>query len=507
MLTKPRDPSKMLQQSVARRKRRFSPLMLAGISVPVVLALIVVGAVYVIPRFRSHAAAPNPNCTLIVPQNPLSAQGLATPYQLVGTDAAANGPCNEANTNQSAFVQATIFNPADNTFSVYTPLVVDQGTQPAVAPTPPTLPAGAVVGLWFGFNGTNLTLQGTGNRFSNSLFQGRCLNGLPGSVFGQFATCNGPQFFRVVNQAIAAGNVTIPALGTAKDGLPCPTNRDFSVIDQDQSDNVQTQYLVNGNGQTAQFSAANQAQLAGATTIGNPSDNALISNIIDPVLGCTPFTAPNLTDNGTPTASLALDELLAAADQQAPVALVPMNDPMTLNNNNPSLWKTDLYRLGVDQPLAFNAADASGTTYCQNEFTSANPNTGLIRLTNDAQNFFQNAASPMPAAASNLANFLLMRANQSFTNLGCGNLLNIQDPVALTMDGNGVVIGATVTLGNGQAVTVGQAAVPAPAPTQAAGNGGAGAATPTPTPAAGATGGAGAATPTPAAAPTQAPTQ
>src|ERR1700730_17102716 len=32
------------------------------------------------------AAAPNPDCTLIVPENPLSAKGLATPYQLIATD-------------------------------------------------------------------------------------------------------------------------------------------------------------------------------------------------------------------------------------------------------------------------------------------------------------------------------------------------------------------------------------------------------------------------------------
>ena len=496
MLTKPRDPSKMLQQSVARRKRRFSPLMIAGISVPVVIALIA-GAVFVLPHFGSHAAAANPNCTLIVPQNPLSAQGLATPYQLLGTNAAADGPCNEANVGaQSAFVQATIFDPNTNTFSVYEPLVVDQGTQPAVAPVVPQLPQGAVVGIWFGFNGTNLTLQGTGSGFTNSLFQGRCLNGLPGSIFGQFSTCNGPRFFRAVNQAIANGAVTVPAVGTGKDGLACPTNRDFSVIDQDQSDNVQTQYLATGNGQIAQFSAANQAQLAGSTTINNPSDNALISNLIDPVLGCTPWTAPDLVNPGTTTASLALDELLAAANQQAPVALVPMNDPMVLNNGAQSLWKTDLYRISVDQPFTFNPNDASGTTYCMNEFTSANPNTGLIRLANDSQNFFVNAASPMPGAANSLGTFLAMRANQSFTNLGCNNLLNTQDPVALVMDGNGVVIGATFTLGNGTTVTIGQAAA-APAPTAPANGaaGGAGAATPAPAPTDGA--GAGAATPTP----------
>ena len=46
-------------------------------------------------------ANPNPNCTLIVPANPLTAAGLATPYQLTATNAG-NGPCNEANANQSA---------------------------------------------------------------------------------------------------------------------------------------------------------------------------------------------------------------------------------------------------------------------------------------------------------------------------------------------------------------------------------------------------------------------
>ena len=456
MLIKPRDPVKMLQEAVSTRtKHRFSPLMLAGISVPIILILIVVGVI-VVPRVtnNTHAAnaAVNPNCTIVVPPNPLSAQGLATPYQLSGTNAAQNGPCNEANANQSAFVQAVIFDQNANTFSVYEPLVVDAGTQPAIAPTPPTVPAGAVVGIWFGFNGTTLTLQDN----NGSLGQGQCVNGLQGSPFGQFAYCNAVNFFNIVNGAIGGGRVTVPALATAKDGLPCPTNRDFSVIDQDPSDNVQTQYIANGNGQIAQFSAANQAQIANGTVLNNPSDNALISNLIDPALGCTPFTAPDQVNNNTPTAALALDELLAAADQQAPIANVPANDPMVLNNNNQDLNKVNLYRQGVDEtPAASTAADANPTSFCTNEFMNPSPNTGLIRLANDSQNFFINAGSPMPAAASNLATFLAMRANQSFTNLGCNNLLNIQDPVALVMQNN-IVVGATYTLPNGATANVGQ---------------------------------------------------
>jgi hypothetical protein len=391
----------------------------------------------VLPRLNGHAAAaPNPNCTIIVPANPLSAQGLATPYQLFAPDAAANGPCNEANANQGAFVQATIYDPATGAFSVYSPLVIDKGTQAAVTPTAPTLPANAVVGLWFGFNGTNLTLQGA--QGANTLAQGQCVNGLPGSIFGQFSYCNAPNFFSSVNQGIANGLVKVPALGTAKDGMACPTTRDFSVVDQDQSDNVQTQYLANGNGQTAQLTAANQAQLAKATVLGNPSDNALITKFIDPALGCTPWTAPDLANNNTPTLSLALDEIQAAQFQQAPIALVPINDPMTLNNNNPDANKTALYRKGVDQnPGGIQQAD--GKTYCQNLVT-----VGLPRIKND-MTITINQTSPDPAAANSLFTFLANRFMQSFMNLNCQQLTGMKNPVTVQMNNN-VVTSATITL-------------------------------------------------------------
>jgi hypothetical protein len=77
-------------------------------------------------------AAPNPNCTLIVPVNPLSAEGLATPYQLLATDAPA-GDCHETDKSQSAFVQAPVLDPASGQISIYDPLVVDQGATPAMA--------------------------------------------------------------------------------------------------------------------------------------------------------------------------------------------------------------------------------------------------------------------------------------------------------------------------------------------------------------------------------------
>jgi hypothetical protein len=73
-------------------------------------------------------------------------------------------------------------------------------------------------------------------------------------------------------------------------------------VDQDQSDNVTTTYFAVKGGRTAQFSAANSAQLPQAQTLTNGSDNALLNNFVDPALGCTPFTAPDLDEQPRPHA-------------------------------------------------------------------------------------------------------------------------------------------------------------------------------------------------------------
>ena len=73
----------------------------------------------------------------------------------------AQSGCTMANAaNLGAFVQATILNPQTGQLYVYNPLVITQGTTPAVAPTVPTLPRNAVVTIDFGFNGTDLTQVG-----------------------------------------------------------------------------------------------------------------------------------------------------------------------------------------------------------------------------------------------------------------------------------------------------------------------------------------------------------
>jgi hypothetical protein len=351
-------------------------------------------------------ATPNANCTLTVPANPLSAKGLATPYLLTATDPA-QGPCQEANTAQSAFVQATVVDPATGAIAVYNPLVIDQGTKAAVAPVLPKFPAGAVVGIWFGFNAGTLTLRSS----QGSLRTGHCVNGLNGSLFTQFAYCNAPAFFSAANRAERAGRLKVPPLGTGKDGKPCLSTRDFGLIDQDQSDNVTTDYLATAAGTLAQKTALTVAAQPASVSLANGSDNLLLTAFVDPALGCTPYTAPDLADPGHNVTSLGLDELQAAAFQRAPIALVPVNDPMAQVNGATSRAKTNLYRAGVDMPALSRRDTGDPLAYCASLAT-----TGLQRINADKA-FFTGAASPQ--AGQNLFDFLTARFTASLTNLNC----------------------------------------------------------------------------------------
>jgi hypothetical protein len=365
-------------------------------------------------------AAASMNCTLAVPANPLSAAGLATPWQL-------GDGCSMANAGtEGAFVEATILAP-NGSLQVYSPLVVTQGTTPAVAPTAPTIAPGSSVIIDVGFNGTNLVLTGAGAR------QGNCVDASGQSVIGQVSACNAVNFYNAANAEIARGILTVPANGTASDGQACETTRDFALIDQDQSDNVVTQYLINGNGQTAQNSPANKANLVGATVLTNGSDDALLSEFVDPANGCRPFTAPDSTYPAGNAPSQALNELSARVNQKGTIALVPTNDEMTLVGGNMSVTKTNVYRSLVDQPLlAANTNPATvAASYCQNMVNIA-PARNNLDMAKDAA-----FTSPVPTVGNNLATFLGNRLSMSFTNLNCANF-GLTNPVTVTLDGNGV---------------------------------------------------------------------
>jgi hypothetical protein len=444
----PRTPAVSRQIRSHRADRSARPRRPVTVLAAVVVPLTVVGGAGAVLAAATPAPAPaadNPNCTLLVPAQPLTAAGLATPYQLVATDRR-KGACHESNTAQSAFVEAAVLDPATGTVSVYHPLVTDAGRRPAAPPVTPVLPAGAVVGIWFGSNGDTLTLRGQSR---TALDAGHCVNGLGGSLFGQFAYCNAVAFFRAANAAITARKLAVPAGQTGRDGLPCPTVRDFAVVDQDQSDNVVTSYLVLDNGRVAQNTAANRDALGTrATRLTNGSDNGLVDRFVAPALGCTPWTAPDLGDPGTSVPALALNELFAAARTAAPVALVPTNDPMTQVDGRASVAKTNLYRAGVNQS-ALTSGTGVGASYCRDLVTIAPP-----RLIRDRR-LLQAAPSPDPAAAQTLYGFLAQRLRASYDLLGCTNLLHRRNPIHLEVDNRGAVVDAT---------TVDPAAPAAPSP-------------------------------------------
>ncbi len=421
------------------------------------------------------AAAANVNCSIIVPANPLSAKGLATPYQLTGQDGMSPAASGCTMTNAAAlgaFVQATILNTQTGQLYVYNPLVITQGTTPAVAPVVPKLPPNSVVTIDFGFNGTALTQVGA---TANALQQGNCVNGQAGSPFGQVSFCNGTNFFNAAFALERQGKVKVPAVGTSNKivasggnlgtGTTCPDVRNFEMVDQDQSDNVTATYLLDpATGQTAQNTTANAANMANATTLANGSDNILLDAFLDPTLGCTPFTAPDLGNNNTPATSQALDELSAARNAPAITALVPSNDPMTLDGNgNLDAAKTNMYRAEVGQPpvsAANNKAD-SPAMYCQN---MVNIQTPFLQAN---QTLLATGQTPVPGTGNNLLTFLANRLSMSFTNLNCQNF-GLTDPVTVTLDGNGVAVAATFNTATQTVTNTTGTATTSPAPSASA---------------------------------------
>ena len=371
-------------------------------------------------------AANSTNCTVTVPDRPLSAKGLATPWELGDGCTWANGG------TEGVFIDATILAP-NGQLQVYNPLVIDQGTTPAVAPTPPTIAQGSQVILSVGFNGGALALVGRGAR------QGNCLDAFGNSLVDQTPQCNAVNFYQMANNEIRRGLLKIPAAGTGRDGQACQTTRDFALIDQDQSDNAVASYLFNPNtGQTAQATAANQANLPGDTPVNNGSDNGLLDKFVDPALGCTPFTAPNSTNPAGQSASQALNELSARANQKGTIALLPVNNPQLLVGGQFSLGKTNMYRAETDMPLLSRNTnlDRNAGRYCLDMINIATP-----RLKLDAP-METGTASPVPALGNNLATFLAARLSGSFDNLNCKNY-GLTNPVTLTTDGNGVATAAT----------------------------------------------------------------
>jgi hypothetical protein len=389
------------------------------------------------------------NCDIIVPANPLSARGLATPYQLTGTDGMtpAESGCRMSNAVKvGAFVQATILDPATGALSVYDPLVVTKGIRPAVVPRVPGIPANAVVTIDFGFNGKDLFQVGA---TPTTLADANCVNGQAGSIFGQFSFCNGIDFFNAVQKDEREGLLKVPSPGTSDKIIPsggdmgtgqvCPVSRNFEVAGQDPGDDVTTEYLLNPvTGQTAQNTTSNAGNIAGATLLLSRSPDTLLDQFLDPVLGCTPFQAPDLANNDVPTISQALDEILSGAYQPKIAALVPENDETVLNGDEFDAAKTDMYRAELGQAPISNQTNKTSDPemYCQNIVDIQTPFLAANRT------LLATGQSPVKAVGDNLLTFMANELNMSFTSLSCQHF-RLTNPVTVIRDRAGVAVAAT----------------------------------------------------------------
>lgn len=372
------------------------------------------------------------NCIIEVPNNALT-KGLFKTW-FVSTAPGSLLPCSQLIEGAEVFIEATIFDIDNNRFYVYNPLVIDAGTIPAIPPDIGTLPINNVVVIHFGTNAESITLiQDSSSSSSNSLKKANCVNGLPnGSIFGQFVYCNSVNFFNTVNSNINLGLLNIQLLGNTTLGDQCPSVRSFSIVDQDQSDNVITEYIITSDSKLAQNTPGNRNILKGMKIVKNGSDNKLLTDFINPSIGCFSLTGLDLVDKITKKSTLALNEL-QATQQTGDVALIPSIDPMVLDNGQESLIKTNLYRVGVNQPLLLELNKQEGINYCNN--MQKNAINFLINHNTELANYI----SPSKKA-DNLLNFLSNRYVSSWNQLNCQNLTGNPSKIQVFTDPNTQIV-------------------------------------------------------------------
>ena len=382
------------------------------------------------------------DCILVMPQFPLSNNGLLTPYRLQSVNPA--DPCTMENPLTATFVEATLFDTDTGHINVYHPLVVTDGKTPLIQPTPFTMTATTIVSISFGTNANTLRLTPPEN-----VLAGRCVNGITGNdIFGQFAYCNSDTVLDGINTRINNGLPLvppIPPLGTANDGKECLTTRHFMLVDQDPSDNLVTTYLLDPvTMKIFQDTVINRQTHQGFIILKNGSDNRLLVTM-NAAMGCTGYLAPLLSDvSGAKSASLILNELHAAFRQQSPMVMLPARDPMTRVIVNgmtvPSMLKNNLYRRGINQPQLTSIQQADTLPFCghlTNQLARMQGNKAL----------FTTQPSPDMNAASNLFTFLSTRFFQTYNNLKCDVLLDSINPVTLVIT-NGITTDATFTTVN-----------------------------------------------------------
>jgi len=304
---------------------------------------------------------------------------------------------------------------------LYNPLVITAGTTPEVAPVPVNFTVNNhVVGIWMGSNSNTLALTNP-----NGIANGICASGTPTSPFGQFAFCNVAAFWKAMELVRAQGLLPVPPIGVAPDGLPCPTIRDYSVVDMDPDDGVTTTYLLTANGNPIQ-KTLNNMKLNIQGELANDGDHHLVSGFVQAATGCQGWLVQDMADPGVKRPALPMNVMQSIYFQPMPVESLPNTDPMTTTNNLPDINKLNLYRKGIYQPQINNLIEADPAVFCRlyANITFARLKSLSVQL--------KNTVSPA-GGGMNLFDFMKTRASTTYAALTCQALTGLPDPFVQLM--------------------------------------------------------------------------
>jgi hypothetical protein len=285
---------------------------------------------------------------------------------------------------------------------------------PIVAlPTPVNFTLGDhVVGIWITSNEIGLTLTN-----AVGIMNGRCVTGPSGSPFGLFAYCNADMFWNTVNSLVQQGKITLPPLGVAVDGLPCPTLLDYLIAGP--GIDVPTRYLVTNLGAVVQKTTNNMKMFNIQAELGNNGNNRLLF-MINAAIGCNNLLIRDASDPGMNSTALPLNILQGMLFTQ-PKALIPINDPNVQTNGQSDLVKLNIYRLALDEPQsAVIGGDNDPTTFCRNFGQVA-----VSRLKSLATQL-KNTVGPTPGQT--LFSYMVYRGSAIYALYNCAQLTGVPDP-------------------------------------------------------------------------------
>ena len=362
-------------------------------------------------------------CGLIVPENPLSYQGLNTPYILKSfTGNAAD--CSVLDQRTTVFVEIVIFDISASTFYIYNPLVVNRLKQIKIYDEIPQLPDQNIVGIWFGSNGVTFKLIDS----NNSLHFGDCIDGYNGSIFGNFAYCNARIFFTTISKY----RISIPNIGKTVNGFTCLTTRSFEFNEQYQISNVISSYIVLNSYKIVMKTIKNLSIFKPLFIIISKSNGYILNNYISIATGCTIFAGYDFTEQFIMKTSMILNEIYASLDVEQ--VFIPSTHPSVTIDGVPNLNKLNLYRIGLNQSTVSEIDYNDSRLYCDGIYKK----TPIFLYKH--HDLLNNYITPDETLGNSLLNVMISRFLTSWNTYNCTEVLKVEFPIKYLKDYNNVIV-------------------------------------------------------------------